>query len=288
MPFGRVGDGSLLEVAIIDMGAFELQDVAIVDGDFNDDGNYDCLDINALAAEIAAMTHNPTFDLTSDGLVNGADLDAWLVEGGMNNPVQTGGNPFLKGDANLDGVVDGSDFGIWNSNKFTVRTDWCSGNFNADGVIDGSDFNIWNSNKFTSSMPRSVPSTWCADCMSRVSAWKDRESAFDPGPVPTCSVWSPLLGNRTSRPTLLDPRDVDVVLASGSRRDGLRVNGGIPFRPIGGGRHMGQRFHQISYPPTFLPEIKFPIHNWPSWSSGGTQNRVNNKGPMVLLSQGVT
>ena len=28
------------------------------------------------------------------------------------------GNPYLLGDANLDGTVDGQDFLIWNSNKF--------------------------------------------------------------------------------------------------------------------------------------------------------------------------
>ena len=56
----------------------------------------------------------------------------------------------LSGDANGDGVVDGSDFGIWNSNKFMNGTDWSTGDFNGDGRTDGSDFGIWNANKFTS------------------------------------------------------------------------------------------------------------------------------------------
>jgi hypothetical protein len=55
----------------------------------------------------------------------------------------------LAGDANGDGYVDGSDFNIWNSNKFQAGTDWTTGDFNGDGVTDGSDFSIWNSNKFT-------------------------------------------------------------------------------------------------------------------------------------------
>ncbi|HEY6565757.1 MAG TPA: hypothetical protein VIY86_14810, partial [Pirellulaceae bacterium] len=55
----------------------------------------------------------------------------------------------LLGDANGDGVVDGSDFGIWNSHKFTTGTDWTTGDFNGDGVTDGSDFGIWNAHKFT-------------------------------------------------------------------------------------------------------------------------------------------
>ncbi len=55
----------------------------------------------------------------------------------------------IRGDANGDGFVDGSDFGIWNSNKFTLGTDWSTGDFNCDGLTDGTDFGIWNSNKFT-------------------------------------------------------------------------------------------------------------------------------------------
>ncbi len=57
---------------------------------------------------------------------------------------------YLPGDANLDGFVDGSDFNIWNANKFQATGGWSRGDFNVDRVIDGSDFNIWNSYKFQS------------------------------------------------------------------------------------------------------------------------------------------
>ena len=63
----------------------------------------------------------------------------------------------LPGDANGDGNVDGTDFGIWNANKFAVGTDWTTGDFNGDGRTDGSDFGIWNTNKFTS-VPLGSPS----------------------------------------------------------------------------------------------------------------------------------
>jgi hypothetical protein len=118
-------------------------------GDFNLDGLYDCADINALVAEIAAGTHSPAFDLTDDGLVNLADRDLWLeLAGAANLPSR---HPYLLGDASLDGAVDGSDFIAWNAHKFTTGAGWCGGDFNADGSTDGSDFIIWNSNKFTSS-----------------------------------------------------------------------------------------------------------------------------------------
>ena len=118
-------------------------------GDFSGDGIYDCLDVDALVAEIAAGTNDAGFDLTGEGTVDSSDLTAWLAEaGGVNN---ANGNPFLPGDANLDGSVDASDFNVWNGNRFTSTAAWCSGDFTADGSIDGSDFNVWNSNKFTSS-----------------------------------------------------------------------------------------------------------------------------------------
>ena len=61
-----------------------------------------------------------------------------------------------RGDANLDGVVDGLDFIEWNTDKFTANAEWCAGDFNADGFIDGLDFIIWNDNKFMSSSDRSA------------------------------------------------------------------------------------------------------------------------------------
>ena len=140
--FARVGGGRL------DMGAFEVQST-LPDGDFNNDGLYNCLDIDALVGVIAAHTNLAAYDLTGDTLVNLADRDAWLAEaGGVNiGP----GRAYRLGDANLNGSVDGSDFGIWNANKFTQRAEWCRADFNADGSVDGSDFGIWNASKFTSS-----------------------------------------------------------------------------------------------------------------------------------------
>jgi hypothetical protein len=117
-------------------------------GDFNGNGLYECTDINTLVADIAAGSNTAGYDLTGDNLVNLADLAEWrTVAGAVLSPM---GGPIPPGDANLSGSVDGSDFGLWNSNKFTSVAAWCSGDFNADGSVDGSDFGIWNANKFTS------------------------------------------------------------------------------------------------------------------------------------------
>jgi hypothetical protein len=75
-------------------------------------------------------------------------VDEWLPQAATENDL---GSPYLRGDANLDGTVDGIDFDLWNAGKFTATLDWDGGDFNGDGVADGHDFLIWNGNKFSSS-----------------------------------------------------------------------------------------------------------------------------------------
>ncbi|HEY6564307.1 MAG TPA: lamin tail domain-containing protein, partial [Pirellulaceae bacterium] len=127
---------------------------ATVDGDFDNDGDYDCQDVNALSTAVATGGVVATFDLNGDNSLTVGDLDAWRLEAGEDRFGT--GRAYRVADANLDGVVDGSDFNIWNGSKFTSNTNWCSGNFNGDLVIDGSDFNLWNGNKFTASDSASV------------------------------------------------------------------------------------------------------------------------------------
>ncbi|MEM7312749.1 MAG: PQQ-dependent sugar dehydrogenase [Planctomycetota bacterium] len=122
--------------------------------DFNQDGVHDCTDIDQLVARIASGDFDSDFDMTGDGLLDQADIVAWLTEAGTAEI----GAPFLEGDGNLDGVVDVSDFNVWNSSKFTSVNGWCSGDYNADGVADVSDFNIWNENKFQTAAAVPEPS----------------------------------------------------------------------------------------------------------------------------------
>ncbi len=117
-------------------------------GDFNNDGVVDATDIDLLCGAVNAGTNDAAFDLTSDGAVTMADMDELIL-----NTIGT-----LYGDANLDFVVDASDFNAWNENKFTSGSGWAGGDFNCDGTSDTSDFNIWNTNKFQSAAAP-VPTT---------------------------------------------------------------------------------------------------------------------------------
>ena len=116
-----------------------LRGVVVRRGDLDNSGTTDADDIDRLLANYGPAT-DWLLDLNVDGLVDMSDLTIMVEE-----IVGT-----LMGDANLDGVVDGLDFVVWNDNKFTSGTGWASGDFNGDGITDGVDFTIWNSFKFQS------------------------------------------------------------------------------------------------------------------------------------------
>jgi FG-GAP-like repeat/GEVED domain len=171
------GDGDLDVVSASYNGNFIAwhENLGVFEGDFNADGDYDCQDINALSAAVATNGSIAQFDLDNDNTLSLSDVSTWLALAGNTNLAT--GNPYLPGDANLDAVVDGSDFGIWNANKFTRNANWCDGNFDANRDIDGSDFGVWNANKFTS-----------ADAAGRSSA--DMPFAITTNPVRPAWVMS--------------------------------------------------------------------------------------------------
>ena len=102
------------------------------DCDFDGDTRCDIDDVDALIAAIAGVDQRiPLFDLNANGNVDLADRDEWLAQAGAEN--LTSGGADLVGDANLDGVVDVSDFNLWNGSKFTTTAAWSLADFNADG-----------------------------------------------------------------------------------------------------------------------------------------------------------
>lgn len=51
----------------------------------------------------------------------------------------------MRGDANLDGVVDRDDFDSWSAH-FEQPGDWADGDYNSDGFVDGADYTLWADN----------------------------------------------------------------------------------------------------------------------------------------------
>ena len=134
--------------------------IVVLPGDFDGDGDFACADVDALVQAIVSGENDDFYDLTGEGIVNNSDLSEWLALAG--DAELASGNPYQVGDANLDGVVDGLDFIVWNDSKFTSTAAWCQGDFNASGTVDGSDYVLWNGNKFTSADLHAVPepATW--------------------------------------------------------------------------------------------------------------------------------
>ena len=152
----RIGEfATVIKPMLVDKNLYvRYTDQAVIlhtvpSGDFVDDGIYDVQDLDALFGAITAGTNPMGFDITGDGLVDLDDRDAWLAEAGAVN--LPSGNPYLLGDVNLDALVDGQDFIVWNAHKFTSTGLWSQGDLNADGITDGQDFILWNANKFLSS-----------------------------------------------------------------------------------------------------------------------------------------
>ncbi|MEM8679803.1 MAG: hypothetical protein AAGF97_10665 [Planctomycetota bacterium] len=143
--FDRFSPGQDFETTITGPGELRAPTVS---GDFNGDGDYACDDVDSLVMAIVAADDDPAFDLTGDGQVDGLDLDAWRAEAGAAELAS--GNPYLPGDADLSGTVDGADFLAWNAAKFSNTPAWCAGDFNASGAVDGEDFLLWNQFKFQS------------------------------------------------------------------------------------------------------------------------------------------
>ena len=120
--------------------------------DFDDNATCDVDDLDLLLAVgpidggVAVDPASALFDLNGDLVIDLVDRDLWLEAAGTVNGFDAA---YLLGDANLDGAVNGADYIIWNSSKFTTGTAWSRGDFNGDGVINGADFLIWNANKFT-------------------------------------------------------------------------------------------------------------------------------------------
>ncbi len=106
--------------------------------DFDGDGNCDVADIDLLGKEIIAGTNNPDFDLTGNEIVDLADQDRWRADAAAKNGFA---EPYLNGDANLDGSVLVGDLNAVGTNWQSSPDPWSSGDFNADGIVDVADLN---------------------------------------------------------------------------------------------------------------------------------------------------
>ena len=72
------------------------------------------------------------FDLNLDRIVDVQDLDQWMADAATMNGFSA---PYLKGDADLNGVVDAGDLNSLALNWRQNVAAWSGGDFTADGVV---------------------------------------------------------------------------------------------------------------------------------------------------------
>jgi hypothetical protein len=103
-------------------------------GDFDGNGVLNAADIDALTAEVIAMTNDPAFDLNQDGRVDQADRQMWVVD--------------LRktwfGDSNLEGEFNSSDLvQVFSRGEYedTIagNSTWADGDWNGDADFNSSD-----------------------------------------------------------------------------------------------------------------------------------------------------
>jgi hypothetical protein len=109
--------------------------VSVVPGDFDGNGILDALDIDALTAASASGENQSQYDLNNDGLVNVADVNAWITGGDVYNS--------YSGDANLDREFNSGDLvTLFVAGKYETGNPavWTEGDFNGDGIFNTGDF----------------------------------------------------------------------------------------------------------------------------------------------------
>ncbi|MCA9265998.1 MAG: hypothetical protein KDA60_19190, partial [Planctomycetales bacterium] len=149
-------------------------------------GNHGCAidDLNLLLAagdlvagvdvEAGVTTY---LDLDTDGVLTEGDLDDWLAAAAAVHRLD---QPYARGDANLDGAVDGRDFNRWNAHKFQMQSGWDQGDFNGDGRVDALDYGLWEGNAFAPAaefhlVPEPLAGAWVWCVVWFVVQWRRRQ-----------------------------------------------------------------------------------------------------------------
>ena len=135
-----------------------------LDCDFNSDALCNTVDIDLmfeagdLVAGLSVPPADPVFDLNADGVINTLDIDQWLESAATENDF---GAPYLKGDANLDGIVDATDLNALGLSWQESEKVWSAGDFTGEGTANAADLNLlginWRQSIPAAAAAKSVP-----------------------------------------------------------------------------------------------------------------------------------
>ncbi len=106
-----------------------LDVLLIAQADFDGDESLTVSDLEQLISQVQNPDGRRRFDLTDDGIVASDDVARWLHD--------FAGTDY--GDADLDGVIDLSDF-MKLASSYEQSGDWSDGDFDSNGYVDFNDF----------------------------------------------------------------------------------------------------------------------------------------------------
>lgn len=104
-----------------------------VPGDFNNSGALDTEDMDLLSDEVHRGSHDPTYDLNADAVVDAADRTVWVQDLAVT----------WFGDADLDLEFNSQDFvAVFAAGKYETGAEagWAQGDWNGNGRFDSADF----------------------------------------------------------------------------------------------------------------------------------------------------
>jgi hypothetical protein len=145
--------------------ALQLNTLSIASGSTFDVGNNDLVihsgTVSAVQVEVATgfnggawngsgiistVAASDSTHLTAVGVMQNTNPTGGAIYSTFGNVPVSAGDILVKetyyGDANLDGVVDGSDYSLIDNGFESHLTGWYNGDFNYDGVVDGSDYTL--------------------------------------------------------------------------------------------------------------------------------------------------
>lgn len=130
--------GELTQQEIEDILAFGVAPPSGLPCDFNGDDACDIGDLDELMYSGLGGS-DPKYDLDgSGGTIDLADRDVWLSQAGNENI----GEPYVVGDADLNGIVNASDLNALGGNwQQTNLTSWAGADFDGDGAATAADLN---------------------------------------------------------------------------------------------------------------------------------------------------
>ena len=105
------------------------EEIALLPGDFDFDGQLTVADIDALSLAVRANSADTIFDVDGSGVLDQDDRTAWLDLANS-----------LLGDANLNGNVEFLDFLALANGFGKTNTSWSEGDFNGSGDTEFLDF----------------------------------------------------------------------------------------------------------------------------------------------------